>query len=148
MTIMGRGASRIGSAVWLASLLILCGVGSASAVGPVLERVTPYEIVAGSEGVSIAVQGTGFDVSTVVKWGATALSTTVYGSTAAVASVPDATIASAGMGVITVENNDGGSNSIGVPVVDGISKQLEPVLYIVAGIMGAMAFIWGFGTKW
>lgn len=141
------------SAVWVgysaALALIVCLWGSmAWAVVPTLEKVAPGELVSGSEGVSIAVQGTGFDVSAVVMWGAVSLSTTLYGTTGAVALVPNAVIAEPGMGIITVVNNDGASNSIGLPVTESVAKQFEPVLYIAAGLMGAMAFIWGFGTKW
>jgi len=124
----------------------LCG--ASWAVVPVLEKVVPDTLVMESQGNSLIVQGMGLDVGTVVKWGATSLSTSVYGSTSAVASVPDSLVAAVGVGVVTLENVDGVSNAIGVPVVEPLSKQLDPVLYVVAGLLGAMAFIFGFGTKW
>ncbi|PWB48950.1 MAG: hypothetical protein C3F12_00165 [Candidatus Methylomirabilota bacterium] len=115
---------------------------------PTLEKVTPETVVAGSEGVFLAIQGTGIDANTVVTWGVTSLSTTVYGSSAAVAVVPDGLVASVGIGAVSLENPDGSSNTIGVPVVESLAKELEPVLYVIAGLLGASAFIWGMGQRW
>lgn len=137
-----------GRALLLALALNVGLCGASWAVVPVLEKVVPDTLVMESQGNSLIVQGMGLDVGTVVKWGATSLSTSVYGSTSAVASVPDSLVAAVGVGVVTLENVDGVSNAIGVPVVEPLSKQLDPVLYVVAGLLGAMAFIFGFGTKW
>ncbi|MCZ7627190.1 MAG: hypothetical protein M5R38_16785 [Candidatus Methylomirabilis sp.] len=76
------------------------------------------------------------------------MSTTVYGSSAAVAVVPDGLVASVGIGAVSLENPDGSSNTIGVPVVESLAKELEPVLYVIAGLLGASAFIWGMGQRW
>lgn len=118
------------------------------AVVPTLEKVVPDTVVAGSLGVSLAIQGTGIDANTVVYWGATSLATTVYGSTAAVAAVSDSLVESVGIGVVSLENLDGSSNAIGVLVVESIAQELEPVLYVLAGLLGATAFIWGMGSRW
>ena len=140
-------AARAGVAV-IAGVLVLGSGTLAHAVVPVLDRVVPETVVAGSQGVSLAVQGTGIDAGTVVKWGALSLATTVYGSTSAVGVVPDNAVVSPGVGVVALENADGSSNSIGVPVVESLGKQFEPILYVAAGLLGAMAFIWGMGSKW
>lgn len=140
-----------GRALFVALALILClfwWVDVIWAAVPTLVKVTPESIVAGSQGVSLAVQGTRIDAATVVKWGVTSLTTTVYGGSAAVAIVPDSLVESVGMGVVSLENLKGESNMIGVPVVDSISKQLEPVLYVAAGLLGAMAFIYGMSQRW
>lgn len=135
----------------MVAALALCLVGWLDVVWaavPVLTKVQPETLVAGSTGVSIAVEGTGIDAGTVVKWGATALSTVVLGGSGATASVPDALLESVTVGVVTLENGDGVSNGLGVPVEESLSKQFEPILYVAAGLLGAMAFIWGMGTRW
>jgi len=134
----------------LGALAVCCAtwVEVTWAVVPTLEKVIPETVVAGSSGVSLAIQGTGIDANTVVKWGATSLLTTIYGSSAAVALVPDSLVESVGIGAVSLENPDGSSNTIGVPVVEPVAKELEPVLYVIAGLLGAMAFIWGMGTRW
>jgi len=114
---------------------------------PVLDFVNPASIVKDSTGVSVAVQGSGFDSSTVVKWGVVSLSTTIYGTTQGVALVPDSLLTSVGVGVVTVENPDGVSNAVAVAVVDSISDQLHPILYVLAGLLGAWAFIVGYSTR-
>ena len=137
-------------AVFLASVAFLLFMPSSSswAVVPTLVKVTPETIVAGSQSVSLAIQGTGLIAGTVAMWGATALTTTVLGDTSVVASLPDASVASVGVGIVTLENGQGTSNGIGVLVVDSLSKQLEPVLYVAAGLLGALAFILGMGQRW
>lgn len=140
-----------GRALLLALALSFCLVGWTDVVWaavPVLVKVVPDSIVAGSQGVSLSIQGTGLDVGTAVHWGVTELVTTVYGDTSAVAVVPDSLVADVGGGVVSLVNVDGASNTIGIPVVDSIAHQLEPVLYVAAGLLGAMAFIWGLGTRW
>ncbi|TAN40219.1 MAG: hypothetical protein EPN22_17465 [Nitrospirae bacterium] len=104
-------------------------------------------IVKDSVGVSIAVSGTGFTPSMVVKWNSLDLATTIYGLTSAVAVVPDSLLTSVGVGVVSVSNSNGVSNSIGITVVESMSTELAPVLYVAAGLLGAMAFILGFGLR-
>ncbi len=151
-----QGCSSDGSisVAWgraLFGALALCLVGWVDvswAVVPTLLSVTPVEVVKGSTGVSLAIQGAGFDVGTVGKWGVVDLVTTVYGTSAAVVAVPDSVLADVGVGVVTLVNADGSSNGVPVPVVESFAKQLEPVLYVAAGLLGAMAFIWGMGMRW
>lgn len=130
------------------SLCLFWWVDVIWAAVPTLVKVMPESIVAGSQGVSLAVQGTRIDAATVVKWGVTSLTTTVYGDSAAVAIVPDSLVESVGMGVVSLENVKGASNMIGIPVVESIATQLEPVLYVAAGLLGAMAFIYGVSQRW
>lgn len=140
-----------GRALFVALALTFClfwWVDVIWAAVPTLVKVTPESIVAGSQGVSLAVQGTRIDAATVVKWGVTSLTTTVYGNSAAVAIVPDSLVESVGIGVVSLENVKGASNVIGIPVVESIATQLEPVLYVAAGLLGAMAFIYGMSQRW
>lgn len=137
--------------LWGAALVMLCLWGWPvqvwAGVPPSLIEVKPGVLVAGSKGVSVVVLGTDMIPGTVIRWGGTQLLTTLYSDVSGSAVVPDALLADPGIGVIDVSNSEGVSNSIGVPVTESFSKQLEPVLYVAAGLLGAMAFIWGMGTR-
>lgn len=114
---------------------------------PILVKVMPDSIIKDSQGVSLAILGTGIDSGTVVLWNGTALATTVLGDTSAIAVVPDSFLMAVGVGVVDLSNSDGVSNSVGVPIVDSMSTQLQPILYVLAGLLGAWAFINGFGSR-
>lgn len=116
-------------------------------VVPILVKVMPDSIIKDSQGVSLAILGTGIDSGTVVWWNGTALETTVLGDTSAIAVVPDSLLTAVGVGVVELSNSDGVSNSVGVPIVDSMSTQLQPILYVLAGLLGAWAFINGFGSR-
>jgi trimeric autotransporter adhesin len=81
---------------------------------PVVSSLSPNIVLAGSGDFTLTVNGSGFNVTSAVNLGATALTTTYVSSTQLTALVPASTIANYGWAPITVSNPSpgGGASSI------------------------------------
>jgi len=99
-------------------LLACCPLQAASAV-PFVDIVSPVSITPGSTGVIISIRGAGFVASSIVHWNGVALVTTFVNARELTAAVPDALVAAAGLGSVTVISpapGGGTSNVSYIPV--------------------------------
>src|SRR6202166_1116764 len=111
----------------LASYALHAG-NSPSAV-PFVDIVSPVSITPGSSGVIITIRGTGFVPSSVVHWSGTALDSTFVNAAEMTAAVPDAFVATAGLGTVAVFSpapGGGTSNVSYIPVAFHIAKANFP----------------------
>ena len=94
-----------------------------------VDLISPVSIAPGSTGVTLTISGVGFLASSVVQWNGTALTTTFVSSKKLTASVPDALVAAAGLGSVTVVNprpGGGPSNLVYVPVEEHLTSTVFP----------------------
>src|SRR6202167_3130500 len=86
---------------------------------PFVDIFSPVSIVPGSTGITLTIRGTGYVAGSKVHWDGTALATTFLSSKELTAVVPDAFVAAAGLGTVTVVSpglGGGTSNVCYIPV--------------------------------
>lgn len=142
-----RGRALLGSLLWaLAFCLLLVNVSSAAV--PAITSVTPVTIIKGAGPVNLVIQGVDFvSGDTVAFWGDTAVQTVVYSATTLLAVVPAESLFGE-FGELSLQGDGGQSSLYPMLIVASSSAQLEPVLYVAAGLLAALAFILGVGQRW
>ncbi len=129
----------------LALVLLLFG----DVAGAGITKVLPSQFFVGDTGQVIVIEGSSFTSAGHVYWGSTLLTGgTLSGNSIWSVPVPDALLSAAGSAYIRISEPTYWTNGVGVVVSQPMWMQLAPVLYVSAGLLGAIAFIWGMGTKW
>jgi hypothetical protein len=103
---------------------------------PVVTQLTPATAAAGTSGLLLVVNGTGFATGSTVMWGTTPLPTSFSSATQLTATVGTAQLTTAGSINVTVSSPGGTSNSVSFAVVGPIITLLSPGTVTV----GAPAF--------
>ena len=101
------------------SLAIRTRASPANNPVPLVDIFSPVSIVPGSTGITLTIRGTGYVAGSKVHWDGTALATTFLSSKELTAVVPDAFVAAAGLGTVTVVSpglGGGTSNVFYIPV--------------------------------
>ena len=80
-------------------------------VAPTLTGMAPMHIIVGAPSFTLTVTGTNFNSTSVVNWGATALTTTFVSATSLTAQVPQTLYAAAGTAKVTVVNGGTGGGT-------------------------------------
>ena len=115
-TASGYSASAVATAVYTINI--------PTNPAPVISGMSPAFVTAGGTVFTLTVNGSGFAASSMVNWGATALTTTYVSTTQLTAQVPASDIASSGTTAITVQTpspGGGTSNTLEFEVDSGSS---------------------------
>lgn len=154
---VGAGVIRAVGGALVVTLALCVGVWADVAwAEPVITGVMPADLSKGGvTDATVVVTGIGIQPGMQVRWLASGVgletSVSVDGTTA-VAVLPVNLLEAAGTGVQGVDVYDAstmvGSNQLWVNVSESMESQLAPILYVAAGLLGAMAFIFGMGQRW